>query len=159
MICQCAVIDFAASLRPGWQKNSPDRWHDASLDVFETRGILPIADWRGGCCFAAVRDSWLQQLVVRGSSWGQEMDGKEKEEQDNIWKKLLEQSGAKPTSAGLSVPVLVLVLILLLLLLLLSNTSIATTDTSSSCSSSRSISSSKDKPKKYFGECAFRGAV
>ena len=46
---------------------------------------------------------WLQQLQVKGLSWGQQLEGKSKQEQDQIWERFLKQCGAKPTSRGLSV--------------------------------------------------------
>jgi len=64
---------------------------------------MPVSDWAGECCFAAVREMWLQQLQVKGSSWGQQLEGKSKQEQDEIGQRFLEQCGAKPTSRGLSV--------------------------------------------------------
>ena len=64
---------------------------------------MPVSDWVGECYFAAVRAVWLEQLLVRGSSWGQQLEGKRQEEQDEIGRLFLEQCGAKPTSRGLSV--------------------------------------------------------
>ena len=64
---------------------------------------MPVSDWAGECCFAAVRAMWLEQLLVKGSSWGQQLEGKSQEEQDEIGQRFLEQRGAKPTSRGLSV--------------------------------------------------------
>ena len=64
---------------------------------------MPVSDWAGECCCAAVRAVWLEQLLVRGSSWGQQLEGKSQEEQGEVGQRFLEQCGAKPTSRGLSV--------------------------------------------------------
>ena len=50
-----------------------------------------------------VRETWMQQLLVKGSSWGQQLDGKPLEEQQDIYRNLLEQRGANKTCTGLSV--------------------------------------------------------
>jgi hypothetical protein len=87
---------------PGWAPSNSGLWHDATYDVLENRGIVPVADWAGECCFAAVQEVWLQQVQVKGSSWGQQLEGKTKQEQDDIWQRFLQQCGAKLTSRGLS---------------------------------------------------------
>ena len=60
---------------------------------------------------------------MQGSSWGEQTEGKSKEERDAIWKKFLMQCGANLTSPSLSVHsgalVLVLVFVHLVLLVLL----------------------------------------
>ena len=56
-------------------------WHDTTYDVLELRGIIPVTYWQGECCFAGVRETWTQQLQVKGSSWGQQLDGESPEEQ------------------------------------------------------------------------------
>ena len=61
----------------------------------------------------ATRDSLVQQLLVRGSSWGEHTEGKTEEENDAIWKNFLMQSGANLTSPVLSVLSGVLVPVLL----------------------------------------------
>ena len=85
------------------QKGDSALWRDTAYDVLELRGIIPVSDWQGECCFAGVRETWVQQLLVNGSSWGQQLDGKPTEEQQDIYRNLLEQRGAKKTIAGLSV--------------------------------------------------------
>ena len=87
---------------PGWAKKDPGLWHDATFDVLETRGIMPVSDWAGECCFAAVRAQWLEQLHVKGSSWGQQLEGKSEQEKGEIRRRFLEQCGAKQTSRGVS---------------------------------------------------------
>ena len=87
---------------PGWAKKDPGLWHDATFDVLETRGIMPVSDWAGECCFAAVRAQWLEQLHVKGSSWGQQLEGKSAQEKGEISRRFLEQCGAKQTSRGVS---------------------------------------------------------
>ena len=67
-----------------------------------TRGIMPVSDWAGECCFAAVRAQWLEQLHVKGSSWGQQLEGKSAQEKGEISRRFLEQCGAKQTSRGVS---------------------------------------------------------
>ena len=37
-------------------------WHDTTYDVLELRGIIPVSGWLGECCFAGVRETWIQQL-------------------------------------------------------------------------------------------------
>ena len=50
-----------------------------------------------------IRESFVQQLLVQGTSWGQQTEGKTEEESDEIWKSFRMQCGAKLTSPGLSV--------------------------------------------------------
>ena len=87
---------------PGWAKKDPRLWHDASFDVLETRGIMPVSVWASECCFAAVRAPWLQQLHVKGSSWGQQLEGKSEQARREICRQFLEQCGAKLTCRGVS---------------------------------------------------------
>ena len=63
---------------------------------------MPVSDWVGECCFVAVRAPWLPQLHVRGSSWGQQLEGKSEQAKGEIYRRFLEQCGAKKTSRGLS---------------------------------------------------------
>ena len=70
-------------------------WNDATYDVFESRGILPVSDWTNECCFVGIRESFVTQLLMQGSSWGEQTEGKTEEERDAIWKKFLMQRGAK----------------------------------------------------------------
>ena len=63
---------------------------------------MPVSDWAGECCFAAIRAPWLQQLLVKGSSWGQQLEGKSEEAKGEIYRRFLEQCGAKKL-AGASV--------------------------------------------------------
>ncbi|WP_353239706.1 hypothetical protein [Limnohabitans sp.] len=58
-----------------WQQGSTQLWNDATYDIFEKRCILPVADWSDECCFVAIRESFVQQLLVKGSSWGEQLDG------------------------------------------------------------------------------------
>ena len=50
---------------PGWTHNNKQLWHDATYDVFENRSILPVSDWPDECCFAGIRETFVQQLQVR----------------------------------------------------------------------------------------------
>ena len=59
-----------------------------------------------------IRESFVQQLLVQGSSWGQQAEGNTEEEGDEIWKAFLMQRGVKLTSPGLSVHSGALVLVL-----------------------------------------------
>ena len=99
---RCSIPPRCTQPLPGWAKSDPGLWQDAAYDVLETRGIMPVSDWVGECCFAVVRAPWLQQLHVRGSSWGQQLEGKSEQARDEIYRRFLEQCGAKPTSGGLS---------------------------------------------------------
>ena len=94
----CGDINMAR-----WRKGDAGIWHDTTYDVLELRGIIPVSDGRGECGFAGVRETWIQQLQIYGASWGQQLDGKPLAEQQDIYRNLLEQCGAKETSAGLSV--------------------------------------------------------
>ena len=87
----------------GWKPSNPQVWDDATLDVFENRGILPVSDWTGECCFVGIRELFVSQLLVQGSSWGQQIENNSEEERDAVWKKFLTQCGANLTSPGLSV--------------------------------------------------------
>ena len=40
----------------GWSKSKPQLWNDATYDVFENRGILPVSDWTNERCFAGIRE-------------------------------------------------------------------------------------------------------
>ena len=93
----CGDINMAR-----WRKGDSALWHDTTYDVLELRGLIPVSDWLGECCFAGVRETWIQQLHIQGSSWGQQADGKPAEEQQDIYIKLLEQRRAKNTCVGLS---------------------------------------------------------
>ena len=55
----------------------------------ESRGILPVSDWTKECCFVGTRESLVTQLLVQGTSLGQQMEGKEEEEKDELWKKFV----------------------------------------------------------------------
>ena len=96
------VAPAFASTSPGWNKKNPELWHDATYDVLETRGIMPASVWASECCFVAVRAPWLQQLHVKGSSWGQQLEGKSEQAKGEISRRFLEQCGAKQTSRGVS---------------------------------------------------------
>ena len=87
-------------------------WNDATYDVFENRGILPVSDWTAECCFIGIRESFVTQLLVQGSSLGEQLEGKSEEERDVIWNKFIMQCGANLTSPGLSVHSGALVLVL-----------------------------------------------
>ena len=87
----------------GWSPSSPQLWNNATFDVFENCGILPVSDWTGECCFVGIRESFVSQLFVQGSSWGQQLDNNSEEERAVVWKKFLTQCGANLTSPGLSV--------------------------------------------------------
>ena len=87
----------------GWKPSNPQVWNDATLDVFENRGILPVSDWTGECCFVGIRESFVSQLFVQGTSWGQQLENKSEEERPAVRKKFLTQCGANLTSPGLSV--------------------------------------------------------
>ena len=87
----------------GWKPSNPQVWNDATLDVFENRGILPVSDWTGECCFVGIRESFVSQLFVQGTSWGQQLENKSEEERLAVRKKFLTQCGANLTSPGLSV--------------------------------------------------------
>ena len=63
---------------------------------------MPVSDWAGECCFAAVRAQWLEQLHVKGSSWGQQL-GKSEQEKGEIRRRFREQCGAKETGRALIV--------------------------------------------------------
>jgi hypothetical protein len=45
----CCVVPpslfFAVPHSLGWSESSPQLWKDATYDVFESRGILPVSDW------------------------------------------------------------------------------------------------------------------
>ena len=86
----------------GWSNSNPQLWKDARYDVLESRGILPVSDWTNECCFVGIRESFVTQILVQGTSWGQQTEGKGEEEKDEIWKKFLMQRGAKLSSPGLS---------------------------------------------------------
>ena len=47
---------------------------------------------------AGVREKWLQQLLAKGSSWGEQIDDKSHAERDVISQKFLEQRGATQTA-------------------------------------------------------------
>jgi hypothetical protein len=81
-------------------------------DVFESRGNLSVSDWTNERCFVGIRESFVTQILVQGTSWGQQTEGKGEEEKDEIWKKFLMQRGAKLTSPGFSVHSDALVLVL-----------------------------------------------
>jgi hypothetical protein len=87
----------------GWIPSNPQLWNDATFDVFENRGILPVSDWTGECCFVGIRESFVSQLFVQGTSWGQQLEIKGEEERLVVRKKFLTQCGANLTSPGLSV--------------------------------------------------------
>jgi hypothetical protein len=87
-------------------------WHDATYDVFEVRCILPVSDWTKECCVVGIREVFVQQILVQGSSWGDHLKGKSEEERGAIWKKFLMQCAANLTSPGLSVHSGALVLVL-----------------------------------------------
>ena len=89
----CGDINMAR-----WQKGSTQLWNDATYDIFEKRCILPVADWSDECCFVAIRESFVQQLLVKGSSWGEQFDEKSPEEKAAIWRTFLTQRGARLTS-------------------------------------------------------------
>ena len=99
---RCSIPPRCTQPLPGWAKPDPGLWHDATYDVLENRGIMPVSDWEGECCFAAVRAPWLQQLHVKGSSWGQQLEGKIEQAKGDISRRFLEQCGAKQTSRGVS---------------------------------------------------------
>ena len=61
---------------------------------------MPVSDWAGECCFAAVRAPWLQQLLVKGSSWGQQLEGKSKQAKAELYRRFLEQCGATQASGA-----------------------------------------------------------
>ena len=101
--CSLRSAALAALHDLGWNPSNPQVWNDAALDVFENRGILPVSDWTGECCFVGIRESFVSQPLVQGSSWGEQLEGKSEEERDAIMKKFLTQCGANLTSPGLSV--------------------------------------------------------
>ena len=48
--CYCllrsaALAFFAVPHSLGWSESGPQLWKDATYDVFESRGILPVSDW------------------------------------------------------------------------------------------------------------------
>jgi hypothetical protein len=96
----------------GWSKTNPQLWKDATYDVFESRGNLSVSDWTKERCFVGIRESFVTQILVQGTSWGQQTEGKGEEEKDEIWKKFFMQCGAKLTSPGLSAHSGALVLVL-----------------------------------------------
>ncbi len=65
-------IVCADARRPSWhvgEKGDSALWHDTTYDVLELRGVTPVSDWLGECCFAGVRETWIQQLqIIKGSS-------------------------------------------------------------------------------------------
>jgi len=87
-------------------------WKDATYDVFESRGILPVSDWSQEYCFVGIRESFVSQLLVQGSIWGQQLENQSEEERDATWKRFLVDCGANLTSPGLSVHSGALVLVL-----------------------------------------------
>ena len=102
----CAVLPsllLAAPHSLGWSKSSPQLWKDATYDVFESGGNLSVSDWTNERCFVGIRESFVTQILVQGTSWGQQTEGKGEEERGAIWKKFLMQCGADLTSPGLSV--------------------------------------------------------
>ena len=101
--CSLRSVALAVLHYLGWKPSNPQVWNDATLDVFENRGILPVSDWTGEGCFVGIRESFVSQLFVQGSSWGQQLENKSEEERDAVWKKILTQCGANLTSPGLSV--------------------------------------------------------
>ena len=50
----------------GWSESSPQLRNDATYDVCESRGILPVSEY---CC-VGIRESFVAQLLVQGSNWG-----------------------------------------------------------------------------------------
>ena len=78
-------------------------WNDATYDIFEKRCILPVADWSDECCFVAIRESFVQQLLVKGSSWGEQLEDNP-EEKAKIRKQFLTQCGARLTSKDVHWP-------------------------------------------------------
>ena len=64
----CGDINMA---RTGKANAESGLWHDATLSVFESRRLIPVADWSGDCCFIGVRETLVQQLLVQGKSWGE----------------------------------------------------------------------------------------
>ena len=86
----------------GAGKSDSGRWHDATLNVLEERQIIPVADWGGECCFVGVRESWVQQLYIKGSSWGQQLENRTEEEKDELKAKFLRQCGANEKRPCLS---------------------------------------------------------
>ena len=40
-------------------------------NVFESRRLIPVADWAYDCCFIGVRETLIQQLLVQGKCWGE----------------------------------------------------------------------------------------
>ena len=75
-LCSCllrsaALAAFSAVPHSlGWSESSPQLWKDATYDVFESRGILPVSDWSQEYCFVGIRESFVAQLLVQGSNWG-----------------------------------------------------------------------------------------
>ena len=65
----CGDINMAR-----WQKGSTQLWKDATYDIFEKRCILPVVDWSDECCGVASREAFVQQHLVKGSSWGEQLD-------------------------------------------------------------------------------------
>ena len=88
-------------------------WKDATYDVFESRGILPVSDWSQEYCFVGIRESFVAQLLVQGSNWGSRSERLSEEERDATWKRFLMDCGANLTSPGLSVHSGALVLVLI----------------------------------------------
>ena len=88
-------------------------WKDATYDVFESRGILPVSDWSQEYCFVGIRESFVAQLLVQGSNWGWRSERLSEEERDATWKRFLMDCGANLTSPGLSVYSGALVLVLI----------------------------------------------
>ena len=97
----------------GWSESSPQLWKDATYDVFESRGILPVSDWSQEYCFVGIRESFVAQLLVQGSNWGSRSERLSEEERDATWKRFLMDCGANLTSPGLSVHSGALVLVLI----------------------------------------------
>ena len=85
----CGDINMAR-----WQKTSHSCGTTPLTTFFEKRCIVPVADWVDECCFVAIRESFLQQLQVKGSSWGEQMDENNPDEKDRIWEQFLTQCGA-----------------------------------------------------------------
>ncbi len=47
-LARCAVLPSLLLLVPrcpGWSRSDPKLWNDATYDVLEIRGILPVSDW------------------------------------------------------------------------------------------------------------------
>ena len=68
---------------------------DTALNALESRRLIPVALWAGECCLIGLRETLAQQLMVRGSCWGERGEDMTEEDRDAFHKKFLTRCGVK----------------------------------------------------------------